>query len=233
MVIYKIYSKSTDKIYIGSTVNYKRRKNQHINALKNNRHHNFQLQKLFNTYGIGDLEFSIIENVNSHDLLIEREEYYIKKYEAYSNGLNLKEYFQRKQKFNLSQESKNKIRKSLKGRKKSKEHIENMSKAGKGNPKYGLRGKKRSVNQINNIRNGVLNSHKQKIAREKAKKPIEQYTLDGIFIKKWDSIIEACNFYNMTNSSNLIKVLKGKGKSCNGYYWKYIKIQEDKLKENS
>lgn len=37
----------------------------------------------------------------------------------------------------------------------------------------------------------------------------------------------------MTNSSNLIKVLKGKGKSCNGYYWKYIKIQEDKLKENS
>lgn len=73
----------------------------------------------------------------------------------------------------------------------------------------------------------------KKCAREKVKKPIEQYTLDGIFIKKWDSIIEACNFYNMTNSSNLIKVLKGKGKSCNGYYWKYIKIQEDKLKENS
>lgn len=221
MVIYKIHSKNSGKIYIGSTTNYKRRKLQHINALKRGKHHNFQIQKLFNTLGIDDLEFSIIEEVESHQMLIEREEHYISLYNTYEDGLNLKEYFQIIQSFKLSEESKNKISKALKGYKKSDEHLKNISKSNTGKPKYGLRGKKRTIEQIENIRNGVINSEKLKEARLKSRMPIEQYTIDGVFIKKWGSIREACNYHGMYDTSNLIKVLKGKLKTCKGYIWRY------------
>ena len=99
MVIYKIECLHNGKVYIGSTINYRKRKNAHINGLKKNKHHNKILQNYFNKYGVEDLVFTIIETVESHDMLIDREEYYINEYDSYNKGINLKEYFQRKQSF--------------------------------------------------------------------------------------------------------------------------------------
>lgn len=226
MVIYEIYSKSADKYYIGSTVRYKKRKNQHINALKNNRHHNYILQNIFNKYGLEDLTFKIIEEVDCHDRLIEREEYHINEYNSYMDGINLKEYHERKQSFKLSDGAKEKIRIALTGKKKTKEHRESLSKARKGKDNLKLRGQKRTPEQIENIRNGVLNSKKQREAWDSRKIPILQYDMCGNFVKEWGSIIEACKHFGVDNSSNLIKVLKGRGKSFRGFKWVY-KVNEN------
>lgn len=53
------------------------------------------------------------------------------------------------------------------------------------------------------------------------KKPIEQYTLDGVFVKRYDGIIDAQKELG-TSSYSLIKCLKGKKESFYNYIWKYV-----------
>lgn len=50
---------------------------------------------------------------------------------------------------------------------------------------------------------------------------IIQYSLEGYFIKEWDSITEASKFYNI-NISSISNCLCGKSKSSGKYIWKYF-----------
>ena len=74
--IYRIQSKVNNKIYIGSSINFKSRKYSHFKSLKNKKHTNKHLQNHVNKYGIDDFQFSILEYCPK-DKLIEREQYYI------------------------------------------------------------------------------------------------------------------------------------------------------------
>lgn len=50
--IYKIQSKvKPERIYIGSAVNIRHRRNQHFSSLSLNNHHNKKLQYHYNKYG--------------------------------------------------------------------------------------------------------------------------------------------------------------------------------------
>jgi len=49
---------------------------------------------------------------------------------------------------------------------------------------------------------------------------ILQYSLDGLFIKEWNSIREACEEYNLA-STNICKCMNGIYNKCGGYIWKY------------
>lgn len=62
--IYKIESISTSRIYIGSAINFNKRKSGHICSLKKGKHHSHKLQNHFLKYGISDLIFSIVESIN-------------------------------------------------------------------------------------------------------------------------------------------------------------------------
>lgn len=67
-VIYQIKELKTNKIYIGSTLNYKNRQKRHISTLINNTHHNVYLQRLFNKHhNINLIEFTILEEFNNLD----------------------------------------------------------------------------------------------------------------------------------------------------------------------
>ena len=77
MGIYKITSKIKGDFYIGSAVNLTGRKNKHYNMLKLKTHHNVKLQNHSNKYGVEDLVFSVLENINDEKLLISREQFYI------------------------------------------------------------------------------------------------------------------------------------------------------------
>jgi len=55
---------------------------------------------------------------------------------------------------------------------------------------------------------------------EKCKKPINQYDLEGNFIKRWDSITDAAIKLNAQIAS-IGKCCKGKGKTANKSIWKY------------
>jgi hypothetical protein len=50
---------------------------------------------------------------------------------------------------------------------------------------------------------------------------ILQYTLDGIFIKEWNSATEAALFLNKKTPSAIYEVCNGKRKTIYGYKWKY------------
>lgn len=53
-------------------------------------------------------------------------------------------------------------------------------------------------------------------------KPVYQFDLFGDFIKKWDSITEAAEFYNIDNS-NIIHVCSGDQHQTKNFLWSYTK----------
>jgi group I intron endonuclease len=77
--IYKIQSKAkSDRIYIGSTINIKKRWRSHLLKLRAGKHPNPLLQKHFIKYKESDLVFFVIE-LCFPEFLIPREQYYIDK----------------------------------------------------------------------------------------------------------------------------------------------------------
>lgn len=59
--IYGIYSEVNDTIYVGSSLNMRRRTKQHKTDLKCNRHPNTHLQRAYNLYGVDEFQFVILE----------------------------------------------------------------------------------------------------------------------------------------------------------------------------
>lgn len=51
-------------------------------------------------------------------------------------------------------------------------------------------------------------------------KPILQYTLDGNFIREWESIKQASEELNIS-SCHICNYLKGRNKICSDFIWKY------------
>ena len=74
--VYQILCTPTGKMYIGSAVNLRRRKNDHWMNLRNKQHGNPYLQNAWNKYGEDALEFSVIELVLS-PFLTAREQYWM------------------------------------------------------------------------------------------------------------------------------------------------------------
>jgi group I intron endonuclease len=67
--IYRILNVVTDHFYVGSSVNFKKRKWEHLNALKNRRHHCKALQMAWEEYGTEAFEFEVLEDVLDEDAL--------------------------------------------------------------------------------------------------------------------------------------------------------------------
>ena len=75
--------------------------------------------------------------------------------------------------------------------------------------------------KISEVHKGKLltEEHKQKLSKTKSI-PIIQYTLDGAFIREWESIKQASEELNINNSS-ICKCCKGRYEQCSGYIWRY------------
>jgi group I intron endonuclease len=80
-VIYKIRFIDSDRFYIGSAIDFGKRKSCHLSSLRKNRHRNIQLQKAFLKYGEEQIVFEIIENVEDVSFLVQREQHWIDKYD--------------------------------------------------------------------------------------------------------------------------------------------------------
>ncbi|MBF1054549.1 MAG: GIY-YIG nuclease family protein, partial [Parvimonas sp.] len=74
--IYEIRNKINNKVYIGSTIDFKQRKATHLKELRRGKHANSHLQNAWNKYGEDNFIFKIIERCSIENLLI-REQYYI------------------------------------------------------------------------------------------------------------------------------------------------------------
>lgn len=85
-VIYRIRNISNNKIYIGSAVNARVRRNRHVADLRKGIHHSLLLQRSWNKHGEDNFVFEILEEVIDKNKLLEREQYYINEF----NPCNLK-----------------------------------------------------------------------------------------------------------------------------------------------
>lgn len=126
--IYCIENLINEKKYIGLTKDVTRRKREHYNLLRKNKHNNRHLQFAWNLYGEENFKFYIIEEC-SIEMLSDKEEYYIAKYnsdnEQYGyniepGGLN---------RGAVADETRQKLSIALKGRVFSDEHKKHIGQA--------------------------------------------------------------------------------------------------------
>jgi group I intron endonuclease len=131
--IYKIRNTVDEKIYIGSAISFYERWKKHRSELRKGRHHSILLQRAWNKYSKDFFEFEIIEEILDKSRLVEREQYYLNLLNPEYNickiaGNSLGRKF--------SEETKQKIRFSLKGKPKSEEHKRKIGESHKGKPTW-------------------------------------------------------------------------------------------------
>ena len=61
MVVYKIQCEKDGRFYIGASINSHKRKLEHFNDLRKNKHHNIFLQRAFNKYGEESFSYTVLE----------------------------------------------------------------------------------------------------------------------------------------------------------------------------
>lgn len=90
--VYSIVNMKTGHTYIGISQNIYERWNRHIYNLKNNKHHQKNLQKEFNKHGIESFDFFILEtfNVYVESIVKQLEDYYILDYRNKGLGFGQK-----------------------------------------------------------------------------------------------------------------------------------------------
>jgi group I intron endonuclease len=88
--IYIILNKITNKVYVGSAIDIRKRWRDHKWHLNHNKHHNKHIQSAWNKYGESNFIFRIIINCDISELLI-FENSYIEKYNAFNpeHGYNM------------------------------------------------------------------------------------------------------------------------------------------------
>jgi group I intron endonuclease len=167
--IYKIVNKINGKYYVGSSKNINIRWNAHIRHLNKNIHNNKHLQNAWNKYGENMFTFEIVEivcselllNVEQHylsliknDFINQRDTHYNVTYNALSPTLGKK----------LSNETKEKISKSLLGKKLSDETKEKI--------KISSVGRKLTENTKLKISSNLQNKKRKSYPRKKHTKNI-------------------------------------------------------------
>ena len=164
-VIYQIKNLENNHRYIGSTMEKERRWQEHRNTLEYGKHDNSHLQNAWDRHSAESFEFSVLEEVENIENLIDREQYYIDKLEPKYNIVpradRSKVAEETKEKISknhvnysgeknpmygecLSEKTKRKMSKSQKGIEHTKEAKEKLSEAmqGENNPMYGKTGEK-------------------------------------------------------------------------------------------
>lgn len=113
--IYKIENIVNGNVYIGQSIDIYTRWKSHKRNLNKQIHTNTYLQNSWNKYGEVNFKFDIIEKVSNLEELNSREQYWMDFYKSYTRnfGYNIE---QKADKSNMSQETKNKISKSRKGK---------------------------------------------------------------------------------------------------------------------
>lgn len=94
----------------------------------------------------------------------------------------------------------------------TKIHRQSEKMKGENNPFYGKHHTKETRKKLCEQRKGK--------PQYKHRKPILQYTLDGVFVKEWYGVTEVEKELGLSHK-NISRHLKGKTKSAYGFIWKY------------
>lgn len=205
--IYKLTSPK-GKHYIGQTINMERRLSDYKTF-----HHCENQKKLYNAikkYGFENFEHSILETLENESKLElqtklnELEIFYIKKYDCIQNGYNIcTGGNQHRLGVKETEEQKQKKRDMWTSEKRL---IQSEKWKGLANPRKG-----------------------KKFGRSSHAKYVNQYTLEGIFIKTWESLTSITKEIPTFNFKNISSACNNKIKQAYGFIWRF---KENESTEN-
>jgi group I intron endonuclease len=212
-VIYSIINLINNKKYVGSAINFKKRKQIHLSDLRNGTHHSITLQRSWEKYGEDNFVFIVLEEVDNSEDLIKREQWWIDNSSC---------------EYNIA-----KVAGSSLGIKRRKETIEKVRQANLGLKHPEWRNKIKSIAQ-----GGENHWTKQKNFSEESKKKmsetylklyengfhprhtkIKQLNLDGSLVKEFNSIKEAGEYYGY-NPDAISNNIRNRSKTSYGYIWR-------------
>lgn len=229
--VYMIKNITTNKIYIGSALDFERRFYLHKLNLNKNKHHSRHLQAAWNKYGSSNFEFTILEETsNDKKELLKIEQIYIDKYKSadMNFGYNI----------NPKSDSSLGVKRSSEYRKKSSESRKGKN-TGSKNPMFGKsvygvwlekygkeeadkrQKKSNEKNRKSNLGKRIGISNPLIAERNKKRtKPVLQYDLSNNFIKEWNSSREASLFLKIGEKTIRNSCLGIQGKNAI-FKWKY------------
>lgn len=199
--------------YIGKTTQkLQRRLDQHVSASKRAKQTN---QK--SNYNINWINSLLSENIRPIIIEIDSfdsdkeskswvifEQYWISQFKTWGfNITNLTKGGDGNQNQIFSEESLRKRSEKLKGIPRPQEVKDRISESHKG--------KIKTQEHINNIKQGNIKAQGR---------AINQYSLEGEFIKTWDCVSDAGRFFN-TDRSSIARCCKGQFKKSAGFKWRY------------
>jgi len=203
--IYFIRNIINGRLYVGSTVRFKKRSHDHIASLKTNRHSNKYLQNDFNKCGEEAFIFEVIEVVEEKSQLLIREQYYIDQF-----------YDSQDQCYNFR-----KLACDSRAGKKNKNPIAENSKVRQ----------KHSPETIEKRRESVKEAYQdpelRQISSDNAMKRWKDHSANIILINKdtKEEVLVKTSLRQFALDKNLSykslhQLVKGKTKSCGGWYLK-------------
>ena len=204
--IYKIINIKTNEIYIGSSINLKKRKSDHFYLLRKNKHTNKHLQNSFNKHGENSFLFIILELCEKNICLLLEQKYIDDLKPIFNinpkagNSLGIKH----------SKETIEKIRKTQTGKKKSEETKRKIGEKNKGIHRR----------SYENLTEDEKNIYRNKDGFVRRRKKILQLSLDGELIKEWDSCNEIMR-QKKYFASHINKCCNNKRKTAYRFIWKF------------
>lgn len=218
-IIYK-YTSPSGKCYIGQTTNeYLRRK------LWNSRKYHYagtKIDRARNKYGSHSFQYEVLvrNRYSSKKIAIEDlnrlEIYYIGLYDSYRNGYNCTIGGEGVTGIRLTKEQLDKVVRANKGKTLSEEHRRRIGEASK-KWQNTLEGR----DKMSKIRQGRKHGKRHKTS-EAWLSPVYQYSLDGVLLAEYPSIVEAAKSIGKESlKSNISAVCRGIRTTAGGFIWKY------------
>lgn len=223
--IYKIENLINKKIYIGKSVDISTRWKDHRTNYKNLAK-DCTLYKAIRKYGIDNFSFTIIEECEPiNEILNEREKYWINYYDSFKKGYNdtyggdgsLKNSYPEIRQLWDQGLSSGEIKK-ITG---CSEKV--LNSALKNYSNYGIKEANRRASNVPGA-----SENKRKAAMQACNsKPVYQYSLDGEYLNEYACPMTASKALGKGITSHINKALNGKSKIAFGYLWSYEK--KDKI----
>lgn len=223
--IYTITNTLSNKIYLGYSSNFKRRKDKHLTMLRGGYHANSHLQNDVNKHGIDKFLIEILVDCQS-TLLASEEHYWATLLNVHDRnyGYNILPTHPKKLNSGHLEETLLKISKANKGKIHTKEFAELCRSRFKG-----IKRKQDSIDKTINTKrkNGILKQSESTINKIKNTKlkscsKVLQYDIDGNFIKEWKNTLDILENSNFKLQA-IYKCLNGDNKSSQNFIWKYEK----------